>query len=228
MRAVVTGANRGIGLELVRQLLARGDHVDACARDPDAPGLRALPGTRLRRYAVDVTDPVSVAALAEALRDDPVDTLFNAAGVYGGARQQLADLAQDLALPALESTYAVNAAGALRMVVALLPNLRRGDIKKLVHLTSGMASIADNASGGAYAYRMSKAALNMMSRSLAADLRGDGIVSVVMDAGCVPTHAGSEPPTVADAARGILRQTDRATPLDTGAFSSWRGGHHPW
>lgn len=230
MRAVVTGANRGIGLELVRQLLARGDHVDACARDPDAPELLALPRTRLRRFAVDVTDPASVAAFAESLGDDAVDTLFNVAGVYGGNQQSLGGLARDLALPEVEKTYDVNAAGALRMVLALLPRVQQGGVKKLVHITSGMASIAENASGGFYAYRMSKAALNMMSRSLAADLRAHGIVSVVIDPGWVQTDMGgaNAPTPVADSVAGILREVERASILDSGDFLSWRGGRLPW
>jgi NAD(P)-dependent dehydrogenase (short-subunit alcohol dehydrogenase family) len=111
-----------------------------------------------------------------------------------------------------------------------LPHLRRGSGKKLVHVTSGMGSIGDNASGGFYAYRMSKAALNMMSRCLAADLRGEGIVSVVINPGWVQTDMGgsSAPTTVQDSVAGILREVDRATLADSGEFLNWKGNRYPW
>lgn len=231
MRAVVTGANRGIGLELVRQLRDRGDTVEACARAPgDAPALRALAGDRVRLHAVDVTVPATVAALATALGDAAIDVVFNVAGVYGGGGQSLRQMAADLALPDVASTFDVNASGALRVTLALLPHVRRGAGKKLVHVTSGMGSIADNGSGGYYAYRMSKAALNMMSRSLAHDLRTDGIASYVINPGWVQTDmGGSSAPTPVDASvRGMLAQIDGATLADSGEFLNWKGGRSPW
>lgn len=231
MRVVVSGASRGIGLELVRQLSARGDTVEACARHPEqAPALGALAGARVRIHRVDVTDPASVGALAESLRTAAIDVVFNVAGVYGGPRQSLPQLAEDLALDDVARTYDVNAIGPLRMVVALLPHVRRGTAKKLVHLTSGMGSITDNTSGGYYAYRMSKAALNMMSRSLAVDLRGEGITSIVINPGWVQTDMGgpSAPTPVADSVRGILREVDRATLADSGEFLNWKGNRYSW
>lgn len=231
MRTVVTGANRGIGLEVVRQLAARGDEVDACARNPrDAGDLQQLVGPRVRIHQLDVTSPSSVHALARALEGVPIDIVFNVAGVYGGPRQSLQQMAEDLELGDVASTYEVNAIGPLRVAIALLPNVRRGTAKKLVHVTSGMGSISDNTSGGYYAYRMSKAALNMMSRSLAVDLRGEGITSVVINPGWVQTDMGgrSAPTPVAEAVRGILREIDRATLEDSGEFLNWRGNRYAW
>jgi NAD(P)-dependent dehydrogenase (short-subunit alcohol dehydrogenase family) len=244
MRAVVTGANRGIGLELVRQLSARGDRVEACARDPSAAReLRDLAGERVQLHRLDVTEPSSVRALAEALGDAAVDVssegptldvLFNVAGVWGGDRQSLAAMSSepspDLALEDVGRTFDVNAVGPLRMVLALLPHVRRGQGRKLVHVTSGMGSIGDNTRGGSYAYRMSKAALNMMSRSLAVDLRDEGIVSVVINPGWVRTDMGgpSAPTAVADSVRGILREIDRVTLSDSGEFLNWKGNRYPW
>jgi NAD(P)-dependent dehydrogenase (short-subunit alcohol dehydrogenase family) len=231
MRAVVTGANRGIGLELVRQLRDRGDEVDACARRPqDAHALAVFAGERVRIHPLDVKDPASVRALAMSLGDVAIDIVFNVAGVYRGRNQSLAQMADDLTLEDVSATYDVNATGALRVVVALLPHVRRGTAKKLVHLSSNLGSISDNASGGGYAYRMSKAALNMMSRSLAVDLRGDGILSVVINPGWVQTDmggAGASLP-VADSVRAILREVDRATLADSGEFLNWRGNRHAW
>ena len=227
MRAVITGASRGIGLELVRQLLARGDEVDACMRDPDgATELRALESPKLHVHRLDITDPATVAALARELGDAAIDLVVNCAGVYGGSKQSLrgVDFADAMA------TYDTNALGALRVSLALLPHVRRGTGKKLVHVTSGMGSISDNTSGGFYAYRMSKAALNMMARTLAVDLRGDGIISFVINPGWVKTDMGgpSAPTEVADSVRGLLRAIDGATLADSGEFLNWRGGRYAW
>ncbi|MDQ3335415.1 MAG: SDR family oxidoreductase [Myxococcota bacterium] len=225
MRIVVTGASRGIGLELVKQLLARGDVVDAAVRDPDrATDLRALERPTLHVHRCDVTDQASVDSLARAIAA-PVDVVINNAGI-NLPRQKLTDL--DLA--ATLELYATNAIGPLRVTHALLPHVRRGTVKKLVHVTSGMGSIADNQRGESYGYRMSKAALNMMSKSLAVDLRGEGIVSFVINPGWVKTDLGgtSAPTPVGDSARGILARIDEATLETSGSFLNWSGGTYPW
>ncbi|MFZ6177639.1 SDR family oxidoreductase [Nannocystis pusilla] len=209
----------------------RGDHVEACARDPEgARELRALAGERVRLHRVDVTDATTVRSIADALGSVAVDVVFNVAGTYGGPRQSLAQLAEDLALEDVLRAYDVNARGALRLVLALLPHVRRGTAKRLVHITSGMGSISDNNSGGYLGYRMSKAALNMMSRTLAVDLRGEGITSVVVNPGWVQTDMGgpSAPTPVAESVRGILREVDRVTLADSGEFLNWDGSRSPW
>jgi NAD(P)-dependent dehydrogenase (short-subunit alcohol dehydrogenase family) len=231
VRTLVTGANRGIGLELVRQLRDRGDTVEACARSPEqARELQALAGDRVRIHGLDVTDAASVRALVAELGDAAIDILFNVAGVYGGPRQSLRQMAEDLELADVAETFEVNAIGPLRMATALLPHVRRGKAKKLVHLTSGMGSITDNTSGGYYAYRMSKTALNMMSRSLAVDLAPEGIISVVINPGWVQTDMGgaTAPTPVADSVRGILREIDKATLADSGEFLNWKGNRYAW
>ncbi len=226
MHVVVTGASRGIGLELVRQLLARGDHVEAAARAPDrADELRALAG-HLRVHRVDVTQDAQVEALASAIADTSIDLVINCAGVYGGKRQSLADFDFADAM----RTYDVNALGALRVSRALLPHVRRGTAKKLAHVTSGMGSIADNGSGGYYAYRMAKTALNMMSKSLAVDLRRAGIASYVINPGWVQTDMGGSgaPTPVDESVRGMLRELDAATLELSGEFLDYKGGRYPW
>jgi NAD(P)-dependent dehydrogenase (short-subunit alcohol dehydrogenase family) len=230
MRTLVTGANRGIGLELVRQLRERGE-VEACVRNPsDARELQALAGDRVRIHRLDVRDASSVRSLAAALDGTAIDIVFNVAGVNGGPGQSIRQMADDLELGDVGDTFDVNATGALRVSVALLPNIRRGGAKKLVHITSGMGSISDNTSGGYYAYRMSKAALNMMSRSLAVDLRGEGIASYVINPGWVQTDMGgrSAPTPVEESVRGILNEIDRATLADSGEFLNWRGNRYAW
>lgn len=231
MRTVVTGANRGIGLELVRQLARRGDEVEACARNPgEAHALQALAGEKVRLHRLDVADDKSVSALAQTLSGAPIDIVFNVAGVYGGPGQSIRQMAEDLLLADVAHTYQVNAIGALRVAVALLPNVRQGAVKKLVHVTSGMGSIDDNTSGGYYAYRMSKAALNMMSRSLAVDLKREGIASYVINPGWVQTDMGGRnaPTRVEDSVEAILREVDRATLADSGEFLDYKGGRLTW
>ena len=229
MRVVVTGANRGIGLELVKQLIARGDDVEAAVRRPEAAqALHKITTGRatLRVHACDVADGDSVQELARSLGELPVDALINNAGVWGGEHQRVHDLDFDEAM----RTYATNALGPLRVTLALLPHLRRGTGKRVLHLTSGMASIADNTSGGSYGYRMAKAALNMAARNLAIDLRGEKIASAVINPGWVQTDmGGSRAPTpVHDSARGIIAQLDALTLERSGEFLDWKGGTYPW
>lgn len=228
MQIVVTGASRGIGLELVRQYLGRGDAVVAACRSPDgATALHALGreyGDRLRVLACDVGDDDSVAAFAAALEGTAVDLLINNAGVGDWAGLDAVNTADALRV------YNINALGPLRVTRALLPHLRAGKGRKVAHVTSGMGSIGDNSSGGAYAYRMSKAALNMASKSLAIDLADDGIVSVVINPGWVQTDMGGAgaPLTVQDSAEGMMARFDELTPAHTGAFLNWRGGEYAW
>lgn len=228
MQIVVTGASRGIGLELVRQYRGRGDAVVAACRSPDgATALHALGreyGDRLRVLACDVGDDDSVAAFAAALEGTAVDLLINNAGVGDWAGLDAVNTADALRV------YNINALGPLRVTRALRPNLRAGIGRKVAHVTSGMGSIGDNSSGGAYAYRMSKAALNMASKSLAIDLADDGIVSVVINPGWVQTDMGGAgaPLTVQDSAEGMMARFDELTLAHTGAFLNWRGGEYAW
>ena len=225
MKILVTGASRGIGLELVRQLHARGDEVIATVRDDKSSGqVRELAGVRVE--PCDVASEPSIAGLAARLGDAALDVVINNAGVWGGERQSVArfDVAEAL------RTYQTNALGPLLVSLALLPHLRRGGAKKLLHVTSGMGSIGDNKSGGYYAYRMAKAALNMASRSLANDLRGEGIASAVINPGWVQTDMGGSGAStpVAESVAGIVARLDELTLETSGSFLNWRGGTYIW
>ena len=232
MRVVVTGANRGIGLELVRQLIARGDEVDAVTRsaeviyeDPASAG-QPVPAGHIRVWRCDVTDDAAIHAFAAELGDAAIDMVINNAGVGGGMHQAR----HDLDFAEAQATYNVDALGPLRISLALLPHLRRGGVKKLVHLTSGLGSIADNRSGGFYAYRMAKAALNMMSKNLAVELRGEGIASYVINPGWVQTDMGGAHAAItpAESVHGILRTIEAATLEQSGEFLDWKGGRYPY
>ncbi|HZJ53412.1 MAG TPA: SDR family oxidoreductase [Myxococcaceae bacterium] len=226
MRFVVTGANRGIGLEFVKQLTARGEEVDATARDPGAASeLQALasPGIRFRIHPLDVADDASVAAFAEQLPAGPIDVLINNAGVSGVKGGEPIDPADILRV------FNVNAVGTLRVVRTLLPRLREGKGKKIVNLTSVLGSIAD-ATGGRFAYRMSKTALNMATRILAEDLRGEGFRTVALHPGWVQTRMGGSaaPVPPEQSIRGMLGIIDGLTAEQSGRTFDFQGREIPW
>ena len=224
MNAIVTGANRGIGLELVRQLLAQGYKVEAACRRPESA--KELRATGARLHAVDIVDGDSVAAFARSLEGTPVDLVINNAGVYGSPRQRLQDFDYTSAVQAFQ----INALGALRMSQAFLPHLRRGTGKKLAHISSAMGSIGTTTSPGDLAYRMSKAALNMMAKSIAHELHDDHIISIVVHPGWVRTNMGgpNAPTLPSESARGILAQIAAASFSDSGAFVDFKGNHCGW
>lgn len=227
MRFVVTGANRGIGLEFVKQLTARGDEVDATTREPDeASDLQELvrrPGVRLRIHRLDVVDDASVAAFAEQLPAGPVDVLINNAGVSGVKGGEPIDP------PDILRVFNVNAAGTLRVVRALLSRLRAGKGKKIVNLTSQLGSITET-TGGRYAYRLSKAALNMATRILAEDLRGEGFRTVALHPGWVQTRMGGSaaPVPPEQSIRGMLPIIDGLTAEQSGRVFDFQGREIPW
>lgn len=224
MNAIVTGANRGIGLELVRQLLAQGHKVEAaCRRPDDAKELRA---TGARVHTVDILDGDSIAAFARVLDGTSIDLLINNAGVYGNPRQRLQDFDYAAAMHAFET----NALGALRMSQAFVPHLRRGHGKKLAHISSTMGSIGTTTSPGDLAYRMSKAALNMMAKSIAHELHDDHIISIVMHPGWVRTRMGgpNAPMLPGESARGILAHIAATSFADSGEFFDFKGTRCSW
>ena len=231
MRFVITGANRGIGLELAKQLLARGDSVEAGVRAPDRAtdliqlGKSPRGASLLRVHALDVASDESARGFAQAIGDKPIDVLINNAGILG-KMQSL----EELDLEDIVNTFRVDALGAVAVTRALLPGLRKGDTRKLVHISTGMASISDNTSGGAFGYRMAKAALNIASKSMAVNLRGERFISVVMNPGWVQTEMGGSgaPTPVRDSAAGILRVIDKLTLDQSGSFLDFRGGTLAW
>jgi NAD(P)-dependent dehydrogenase (short-subunit alcohol dehydrogenase family) len=228
MKIVITGTNRGIGLELTRQYLSRGDWVHAAVRAPASAGelttLAEASGGRLQLTACDVADNASVRAFAAAVAG-PVDVLINNAGIRSHP-----DSLEQLDLDNATRTLQVNALGTLRVTGALLPLLRRAPGAKIVNISSELGSIAGNTSGSSYGYRMSKAALNMASRSLAIDLKAEGIVAVALSPGWVRTDMGGPeaPTTVAESAAGIIRVVDQLTLEDSGGFFDFRGGRMAW
>ena len=238
-RVLVTGANRGIGLEFVRQLAARGDRVFATARDVNRAGeLRELSQShgdgRVTILPLDVDDAASIRSAAETVRGqtDGLDLLINNAGVYaarvgkdGQPDEKLGELNFDDALAVLRT----NAVAPLLLTQALLPLLKNGREPKVVSITSGYGSVADN-TGFPYYYGASKAALNMFMRSLAADAAAKGVVTIVMSPGWVKTDMGgaNAPMTPDKAVAGMLRVIDGLTAADNSTFKDWRGKDVAW
>lgn len=227
---LITGANRGLGLEFARQYLSDGWRVYAACRDPaSAPELRRLPegsGDKLRIVALDVTDPASIAAAAAELDGEAIDLLLNNAGIIGPRGQTLGHIDYD----AWAEVLAVNTMGPMRVSEAFVEHVARGDPKLIVTLTSGMGSISDNSSGGSIVYRSSKAAVNMVMRSLAIDLAPRGIACVVVNPGWVRTEMGGPNATLepAESVDRLKRLIATFGPEQSGKFFNHTGREYPW
>ena len=221
---VISGANRGIGLELARQYTADGAQVVAGVRDPDGAGeLKALPGVQVHR--LDVGDDASVAAFHAAVGDRPVDILIANAGVFGARHQVLGtfDFADWL------QTFNVNSLGPVRLAQAFAPNLRAGQDRTLVAITSTLGSTSAHA-GDMFAYRASKAALNNAWAGLAKAMAGDGIVCLPLHPGWVKTDMGGEGAqlTVTQSADGLRRMIAGARREQSGHVFDYDGQPLPW
>lgn len=226
---LVTGAARGLGLEFCRQLAASGDHVIACPRTAEVPDLERLAEEhrdRIRIVPMDVADPASVAGAVLSIGDAGIDLLIGNAGVFPSGGSIESGFDED----AMKHAFDVNAVAPLKVAEALLPALRRGAGKKIAHITSLMGSMGDNTSGGSYAYRISKAALNMATRNLAHELAADRFVVLALHPGWVQTRMGGAgaPLDAETSVRGMLEVIDRAGPGDTGRFLAFDGKELPW
>jgi NAD(P)-dependent dehydrogenase (short-subunit alcohol dehydrogenase family) len=216
---VVTGANRGIGLELARQLQARGDDVVAVCRRR-SPALDRL-GVRVEDDC-DVTRPDARERLAERLAGVPVELLIHNAGML------VADAIDDARPEDVRAQFELNALAPLFLTCTLLPCLRPGS--KIALVTSRMGSVGDNGSGGYYGYRMSKAALNAAGMSLAVDLKRRGIAVAILHPGAVRTEmtGGHGMIDVEESVRGLLRRIDETTVETSGRFLHQNGETLPW
>jgi NAD(P)-dependent dehydrogenase (short-subunit alcohol dehydrogenase family) len=217
--SIVTGANRGIGLEIARQLKARGATVVAVCRtsspELDAMGVRTESG-------IDVTAAPAWSEVAERLNQDDIDLLIHNAGML------VPDALEDVDPVNVRAQLELNAIAPLFITRALAPRLRAG--AKIALISSRMGSIGDNGSGGYYGYRMSKAALNAAGVSLARDLKPRGIAVVVLHPGSVRTdmtrgHGAIEP---SDAVRGLLQRIDELRLETSGRFLHQNGVLLPW
>ncbi|MDT8429689.1 MAG: SDR family oxidoreductase [Pseudomonadales bacterium] len=232
---LITGCNRGIGLELVRQSLqrggrdGRGDKVIAACRDPDsAEALTALQAdfSTLDIMALDVGVGESIAEFSRALEGKPIDVFINNAGIYGQRDAHLGDVDAD----AWHRAFQINTIGPLMLTQRLMPNLRKGRGRRLFYMSSQMGSIADNNSGGSYVYRSTKTALNQVVKSLAMDLAGEGFVVVALHPGWVITDMGGPNAliTTRTSVEGMLSVIASAGPEQNGQFLNYDGKVIPY
>ena len=215
---LITGANRGIGLELCRRFKERGDTVIAACRTV-SPELEQL---QVETHQVDVTDISSIAQLAKALSGQSIDVLINNAGVL------YRDNLQSINYDAMRTQFEVNSLGPLRVTHGLLSHLSSGS--KVVIVTSRMGSMGDNTSGRSYGYRVSKAAVNMVGTNLAQDLAPEGIAVLLLHPGYVRTGmtGGRGNWEASEASEAMIARIDELTLKQTGSFWHAEGQQIPW
>ncbi|HXB53838.1 MAG TPA: SDR family oxidoreductase [Vicinamibacteria bacterium] len=232
---LITGANRGLGLEFVRQYAAEGWEVHACCRSPQgADELRALAATRarFRVHALDVADFPQIDALAHDLAGTALDVLLNNAGIFGPRLRAGGDRGQFFGAVDFEAwaqVMRVNTMAPLKMAEAFVEHVSASEQQKIITLGSSMGSIAET-SGGFYAYRSSKAAVNMVMASLARDLAGRGIKVAVLCPGWVRTDMGGPdaPVNKEDSVRGLRRLIAGLTAQRSGTFTHYDGSAVAW
>jgi NAD(P)-dependent dehydrogenase (short-subunit alcohol dehydrogenase family) len=226
---VITGASRGIGLEMTRQALKAGHRISALVRNPGrSEKLQALsreyPET-LKIHEVDVLKSASIEAFAKTLgKAEPIDVLINNAGILPEGGNSF----EEIRMQALEECIAVNSIAPARVTQILFPWIKKSGSPKLINITSLMGSIADNESGHSYAYRMSKTALNMLTKTIAVDY--PQLIAFVIHPGWVKTDMGGPqaPTSVDESARGILKKVAEARHEDSGRFFDFSGEELPW
>ena len=226
---LVTGANRGIGLEWCRQYADAGWRVYASCRHPDAAeDLIELASGRpqISIHRIDVTDPDSIEAVRTALAHEPLDVLVNNAGVY----LEKYTHPEQLHYGDWQQTFAVNTLGPMRMAEALLEQLARSRRGRIVNMTSHMGSIAEIEAPGDYYYRSSKAALNAAMKGLSIALKPRGIGVLLLHPGWVKTRMGGPGATVSptDSVAGMRALVERFSMTGSGRFFRYNGSEIPW
>ncbi|MEM1410561.1 MAG: SDR family oxidoreductase [Pseudomonadota bacterium] len=225
-RIVITGANRGIGLEFVKQYAAGGAEIHAACRNPgDAEDLKAVEGN-VTVHQTDISDHSAIDKLASDV-GGALDIVIANAGVYGkdGADQSFTGLDFD----GMRFAFDINTIGALKTLQAFTPHVKKGNGKKLVAITSKMGSI-DDASGGMIAYRTSKTALNMAMCCAAFELQGEGIAVGTLHPGWVRTRMGgdSAPTMPHESAAGLVSVIESLKPGPKAAFKDFQGNDLSW
>jgi NAD(P)-dependent dehydrogenase (short-subunit alcohol dehydrogenase family) len=227
---LITGANRGIGLELARRYKAAGDRVLACCREPaQATALQALAkaNPNVTVYGVRVSDGASVAALAAQIGDTPIDVLINNAGMAGPPIQKQS--LEEMDFDGWAEAFAVNSMAPLRMLQTFRKNLAAGKNPRAVTITSQMGAIAFPMPV-MYAYCSSKGAVNKVMKMAADALKREGITVLLVHPGFVKTDMGGPNAEISpeESAAGIASVIANASLASTGKFMKWNGEEHPW
>ncbi len=219
----VTGSNRGLGLEFVKQLSARGDVVIGTARDVaraerDGDHAAAI-------VPLELTDPASIESLPDHLTDRTIDVLINNAGVSSDSNG-LSKVRMD----EMQRVFTINSIAPVLVTKALLPSLRKGSRKLVVTVSSQLGSITNNAGGSSYGYRASKAAVNMLTVSMHHELKSEGFTCVVVHPGWVQTDMGGPNATLTpeQSISSLITLIDKLTTADSGKFFNYDGSILPW
>ena len=230
MNVLITGASRGIGLEMVKYGIEQNWRIFACCRHPQQAAsllsVASLTNGRVSVHVVDMDELATIQSLAYELRTEAIDILVNNAGVYGSDNNKFGNV--DVA--SWLNTFQVNSIAPLKMAEAHIEQLRMGGRKIIACMTSKMGSMADNGYGNSYIYRSSKAALNAVVKSMSIDLREDGIKCVALHPGWVKTDMGG-PNAEISARESVTRLFDIMLNLeenDSGRFIDIDGSDIPW
>ena len=226
-QVLITGANRGLGMEFTKQYAADGWNVLACCRHPQsALDLQALAkvNANITIQPLDVADFAQIDALALQLKDESIDVLINNAGVYP------ASSFGDTNYEAWAEGFKVNSMAPLKMAEAFVQHLTRGQLKKIATLSSKMGSLDDNTSGESYSYRSSKTAVNMVMKSLSIDLKPYGISVVTLHPGWVQTDMGGSNALISvhTSVSGLRKVIESLSLESTGKFIAYDGKAIPW
>ena len=228
---LITGANRGIGLEFSRQLAEDGWCVLACSRNLEKSDalnkLAAEYPERITLYALDVTDHGQIEKLSQTLANKPIDLLINNAGVFPDINDRSFGQTD---YDSWAHAFLVNTMAPLKMAEEFIAQITQSSRKTIVTITSKMGSVADNGRGGSYIYRSSKSAVNMVIKSIAIDLESNGIISVLLHPGWVRTDMGGPSGliSVEQSVSGMLSVIREVTSADSGKFIAYDGQIIPW
>jgi NAD(P)-dependent dehydrogenase (short-subunit alcohol dehydrogenase family) len=226
-QVLITGANRGLGLEFTKQYAADGWNVLACCREPQqASALQSIANANknVQIFDLDVSDFAQIDALALQLKDEKIDVLINNAGVYPSSSFGNVDY------KAWEAGFRVNSMAPLKMAEAFVQHISRSQLKKIATLTSKMGSIDDNTSGESYSYRASKCAVNMVMKSLSIDLKPYGISVVTLHPGWVQTDMGGRNALISahTSVTGLRNVIEKLSLSNTGEFIAYDGKQIAW
>lgn len=227
---LITGANKGIGLEFVKQYLEKGWNVISTCRNPEeAYELKALKEKYcpfLEVMPLDVSDLKSIEELSRRLKDVPIDLLISNAGSHGSRNNSFGDIDYENWI----ETFIVNAVAGMKISESFIDQVSCSQIRKIVFLTSKMGSIADNGSGGSYIYRSTKSALNAIVKSLSIDLKNRGISVILFHPGWVLTDMGGPNAliTPSESVNGMIHVIDSIKLDSRDVFFDYRGNVVPW
>ena len=230
MNVLITGASRGIGLEMVKYGIENNWRIFACCRHPQQAetllSVAKLANGGVSVHVADMYELATIQALSYELRNEAIDILVNNAGIYGSDKNKFGHVD----VQSWINTFQVNTIAPLKISEALVEQLRMGEQKIIACLSSKMGSMADNGSGGSYIYRSSKAALNAVVKSMAVDLKSDGIKCVALHPGWVQTDMGG-PNAEISTRESVTRMFETMlslTPSDSGRFIDIDGTDIPW